>query len=211
MIVAHLGHGASLCALVGRRSVATTMSFTPLDGLPMATRCGALDPGAILYLLRAKGMSPDAVAELLYTQSGLLGVSGLSGDMRELLASAEPAAAEAVDLFVYRAARELYRAARELGSMAAAGGLDARVFTGGIGEHSAIVRVRIGRQAAWLGVRIGDAANAAGGPRIRAADSAVPVRVIPADEESIIARHAWRIARLQARAHEALRSIPPEA
>jgi acetate kinase len=188
VIVAHLGHGASLCALRGRRSVATTMSFTPLDGLPMATRCGALDPGVPLYLMRERGMTPDAVTNLLNTQSGLLGVSGISGDMRELLASDDPRAAEAIELFVYRAGREL-------GSLAAAlGGLDALVFTGGIGEHAAVIRERICQRAAWLGVRLDAAANAAGGARISDADSPVSVWVIPTDEERVIARHAYRIA-----------------
>ncbi|MEW5966124.1 MAG: acetate/propionate family kinase [Pseudomonadota bacterium] len=188
VIVAHLGHGASLCALRGRRSVATTMSFTPLDGLPMATRCGALDPGVPLYLMRERGMTPDAVTNLLNTQSGLLGVSGISGDMRELLASDDPRAAEAIELFVYRAGREL-------GSLAAAlGGLDALVFTGGIGEHAAVIRERICQRAAWLGVRVDPAANAAGGARISDADSPVSVWVIPTDEERVIARHAYRIA-----------------
>ena len=188
VIVAHLGHGASLCAMAGLRSVATTMSFTPLDGLPMATRCGALDPGVLLYLMQEKGMTVEAVADLLYAQSGLLGVSGVSGDMRALLASAEPAAAEAVELFVYRTGREL-------GSLAAAlGGLDALVFTGGIGEHAPVVREKICRQAAWLGVRVDASANAAGGPRIDDADSPVSVWVIPTDEEQVIARHTCRIA-----------------
>lgn len=188
VVVAHLGNGASLCAMAGLRSVATTMSFTPLDGLPMATRCGALDPGVLLYLMQEKGMTVEAVADLLYAQSGLLGVSGVSGDMRALLASAEPAAAEAVELFVYRTGREL-------GSLAAAlGGLDALVFTGGIGEHAPVVREKICRQAAWLGVRVDASANAAGGPRIDDADSPVSVWVIPTDEELVIARHTCRIA-----------------
>lgn len=188
VIVAHLGHGASLCAMRARRSVATTMGFTPLDGLPMATRCGALDPGVLLYLMGERGMTAEAVADLLYRQSGLLGVSGISGDMRELLASGDARAAEAVDLFVYRAGREL-------GSLAAAlGGLDALVFTGGIGEHAPVVREKICRQAAWLGVRVDASANAAGGPRIDDADSPVSVWVIPTDEERVIARHTCRIA-----------------
>jgi len=188
VIVAHLGHGASLCALRERRSVATTMGFTPLDGLPMATRCGALDPGVLLYLMGERGMTVEAVADLLYRQSGLLGVSGFSGDMRELLASDDARAAEAVELFVYRAGREL-------GSLAAAlGGLDALVFTGGIGERAAVIRERIGRQASWLGVRLDPTANAAGGPRISRADSPVSVWVIPTDEERVIARHAYRLA-----------------
>ena len=191
VIVAHLGHGASLCAMVGRRSVATTMAFTPLEGLPMATRCGSLDPGVLLYLMNEKGMQVDVVANLLNNESGLLGVSGVSGDMRELLASSDPRAAEAVELFVYRAGREL-------GSLAAAsGGLDTLVFTGGIGEHSAIIRERICQQAAWLGVRIDLSANAADGPLISKKDSPVSVWAIPANEELVIARHAYRIAQQQ--------------
>lgn len=189
VIVAHLGNGASLCAMVDRRSVATSMAFTPLAGLPMATRCGSLDPGVLLYLMREKGMDVDSIADLLNNKSGLLGVSGISGDMRELLTSGEPQAVEAVELFVYRAGREL-------GSMvAAAGGLDALVFSGGIGEHSAIVRQRICQQAAWLGIRIDPSANAAGGPQISEKDSPVSVWVIPTNEELVIARHAYRIAR----------------
>lgn len=188
VIVAHLGHGASLCAMLGRRSVATTMAFTPLEGLLMATRCGSLDPGVLLYLMSEKGMKVEAVADLLNNKSGLLGVSGISGDMRELLASSEPQAAEAVELFIYRAGREL-------GSLAAAsGGLDALVFTGGIGEHSAIIREQICRQAAWLGVNLDPAANAAGGPRISKEDSPVSVWVIPTNEERVIAEHAYRLA-----------------
>jgi len=188
VIVAHLGHGASLCAMVGRRSVATTMAFTPLEGLPMATRCGSLDPGVLLYLMGEKGMKVDAVADVLNNKSGLLGVSGVSGDMRELLASSDPRAAEAVELFVYRAGREL-------GSLAAAsGGLDTLVFTGGIGENSAIIRERICKQAAWLGIRIDPSSNAAGAPQISKKDSRVSVWAIPTNEELVIAQHAYRIA-----------------
>ncbi len=188
VIVAHLGHGASLCAMVGRRSVATTMTFTPLEGLPMATRCGTLDPGVLLYLMTEKGMSVDEVAELLHNRSGLLGISGVSGDMRELLASSEPHAAEAVEYFVYRVAREV-------GSLAvAAGGLDLLVFTGGIGEHSSIIRERICHQLAWLGVNIDSSENDAGKPQINKKDSPVSVWTIPTNEELIIAQHAYAIA-----------------
>ena len=184
VVAAHLGSGASMCALVDGRSVATSMGFSALDGLPMATRCGSLDPGLVLYLLRDRGMTPDALEHMLYRDSGLLGLSGISGDMRTLLASAGPAAREAVDVFVYRIAREL-------GSLAAAaGGLDVLVFAGGIGEHAAEIRARVCAQAAWLGVKIDADANAAGGPRLHAPDSAVAVWVVPADEEAVIARQA---------------------
>lgn len=183
VIVAHLGHGASMCAMKGRKSIATTMTFTPLDGLPMGTRCGAIDPGVILYLMREKGMDLDAVSDLLHHQSGLLGLSGISGDMRALLASESSQAEQAIEMFVYRAGREL-------GSLAAAlGGLDAVVFTAGIGEHAPEIRERICWEAAWLGVRLDEAANATGGPRISRLESAVSAWVIPTDEELIIARH----------------------
>jgi len=183
VIVAHLGHGVSMCALKNRNSIATTMTFTPLDGLPMGTRCGTIDPAVILYLMRKKNMSVDAVSELLHKQSGLLGLSGISGDMRELLASDKPQAQQAIDLFVYRVACEI-------GSLAAAlGGLDALVFTAGIGEHAHEIRKRICKQASWLGVALDEAANIAGKTRISKLDSAVSVWVIPTNEELIIARH----------------------
>lgn len=185
VVVAHLGNGCSMCAMRERRSVATTMAFTPLDGLPMGTRCGTIDPGVVLYLLRERGMSLDEVTDLLYHRSGLLGVSGVSHDMRELLKSDSPAAAEAIDLFVYRIGREL-------GSLAAAlGGLDALVFTAGIGEHAAPIRARLCEDARWLGVRLDPDANQRGGPRISAADSRVPVWVVPTNEELMIARHTY--------------------
>jgi acetate kinase len=183
VVVAHLGSGASMCALRGRKSVATTMSFTPLDGLMMGQRCGALDPGVVLYLLQQKGMTADAVADLLYHESGLRGVSGISDDMRHLLASEDPRATEAIELF-------LYRAGRELGSLAAAlGGLDALVFTAGIGEHAAPIRRRICEGAAWLGIDLDPAANDAGGPRVSRPESRVSAWVIPTDEDLVIARH----------------------
>ena len=186
-IVAHLGNGASICALVGGKSVATTMGFSALDGLPMGTRCGVLDPGALLYLLQEKGMSAEAIETLLYQQSGLLGVSGISGDMRRLLASGEPGAREAIELFVYRAAREI-------GSLAAAaGGVDALVFTAGIGEHAPEIRARICERSAWLGIRLDPESNRAGGPRISARDSTVSAWVIPTDEESMVARHTFAL------------------
>ena len=188
VVVAHLGSGASMCAMVGGRSVATSMGFSALDGLPMATRCGALDPGLVLHLLREKRMTPDALEHMLYRDSGLRGLSGISGDMRTLLASGKSAAREAVDVFVYRIAREL-------GSLAAAaGGLDVLVFTGGIGEHAADIRARVCDQAAWLGVRLDADANAAGGPRLHAPDSAVAVWTLPADEEAVIARETKAVA-----------------
>jgi acetate kinase len=183
VIVAHLGHGASMCALHDRKSMATTMTFTPLDGLPMATRCGSIDPAVVLYLMREKGMNTDAVSDLLHHQSGLLGVSGISGDMRDLLASDSPRAAQAIDLFVHRVSREL-------GSLAAAlGGLEALVFTAGIGEHAPSVRARICRNAAWLGVDLDESANTANRSRISAEGSTVSAWVIPTNEELVIARH----------------------
>ena len=182
-VVLHLGNGASMCALQAGRSVASTMGFTAVDGLPMGTRCGALDPGVILYLMDARGMDARAVEKLIYQQSGLLGVSGVSSDMRALLESAEPRARLAVELFVYRIGREL-------GSLAAAlGGLDALVFTAGIGERAAAIRERICRQASWLGVELDPKANAADGPRISSASSRVAAWVIPTNEELMIARH----------------------
>ena len=185
-VVAHLGNGASLCALQNGLSVATTMGFTALDGLMMGTRCGTIDPGVLLYLLD-RGLSRPDLERLLYADSGLLGVSGLSSDMRALLASSDPRAAEAVGLFVYRIGREL-------GSLAAAlGGLDALVFTGGIGENAPIVRERICAGARWLGVRLDDEANTGNGPRISRAESAVSVWVVPTDEELMIAQHTRRV------------------
>lgn len=189
VVVAHLGHGASMCALKGRRSVATTMGFTALDGLPMGRRSGALDPGIVPYLVRERGMDIAEVEDLLYQKSGLLGVSGVSDDMRELLASDRPEAAEAVELFCYRVGREL-------GSLAAAlGGLDVLVFTGGIGEHAAAVRAKVCGHARWLGVALDEAANIRGGPRIDASSSTVPVLVIETDEDLMIARHTLRLTR----------------
>ena len=183
VVAAHLGNGASMCALRRSQSMATTMGFSVLDGLPMGTRCGAIDPGVIPYLLSERGMSVPEVSDLLYHRSGLLGVSGISHDMRELLSSDSPDAARAIDLFVYRIGREL-------GSLAAAlGGLDALVFTAGIGEHAAAIRARVCEAARWLGVTLDEAANQRGGPRISADGSAVSVWVIPTDEEQMIARH----------------------
>ena len=182
-VVLHLGNGASMCALQSGRSIASTMGFTAVDGLPMGTRSGALDPGVILYLMDQRGMDARAVEKLLYQQSGLLGVSGVSSDMRELLESDAPRARLAVELFVYRIGREL-------GSLVAAlGGIDALVFTAGIGEHAAPIRERVCRQAAWLGIELDAQANAGHGPRISSASSRVPAWVIPTNEELMIARH----------------------
>jgi acetate kinase len=186
-IVCHLGNGSSMCALESGRSVASTMGFTAVDGLPMGTRCGAIDPGVLLYLMDQRGMDARAIEKLIYSQSGLLGVSGISSDMRKLLGSDDPRAKLAVDLYVYRIRREL-------GSLAAAlGGLDALVFTAGIGENSAAVRERICRDAAWLGLDLDRAANEKGGPRISAAGSKVTAWVIPTNEELMIARHTRRL------------------
>ena len=188
VVVAHLGAGASMCAMRGRRSVATTMGFTALEGLPMGTRTGAIDPGVILHLMSERGMSLAEVTELLYKKSGLLGVSGLSSDVRDLLASDAPRAAHALDVFVYRVGREL-------GSLAAAlGGLDALVFTGGIGEHAAPIRRRVCRDAAWLGVELDEPANDRGGPRISTPGSRATAWVIPTNEELMIARHTLAMA-----------------
>jgi acetate kinase len=186
-VVMHLGNGASMCALRGGRSVATTMSFSVLDGLCMGTRCGALDPGAVLWLLTARGLAVTDVEHLLYDRSGLLGVSGTTSDMRTLLASSDARARLAVDLFVYRIARELGAMTAELQ------GLDAVVFTGGIGENSSAVRERVCRDAAWLGVELEHAANAAGGPRVSAQGSRVTAWVVHTDEELMMARHARRV------------------
>ena len=182
-VVLHLGNGASMCALAGGKSVASTMGFTAADGLPMGTRCGNLDPGVMLYLIDELRMDARAVEKVIYQQSGLLGVSGISSDMRTLEQSEEPSAKAAIDLFVYRIGREL-------GSLAAAlGGLDAVVFTAGIGENSRTLRERVCRDAAWLGVEIDGDANERNGSRISAATSRVSAWVIPTNEELMIARH----------------------
>ncbi len=182
IVVAHLGSGASLCALKDGRSIATTMGFSTLDGLIMATRCGNLDPGVILYLGR-QGRSFAEIEDMLYRGSGLLGVSGISGDIRDLLASPDPRAAEAIDLFTYRIASET-------GALVSAlGGLDGLVFTAGIGEHSPAIRAAVCARLGWLGLRLDARANMANAQRIGEPDSAVDVRVIPTDEEAVIARH----------------------
>jgi acetate kinase len=172
-----------MCALQAGRSIASTMGLTGVDGLPMGTRTGALDPGVMLYLMDERRMDARAIETLIYKKSGLLGVSGVSNDMRALLASDEPRAALAIDLFVYRIGREL-------GSLAGAlGGLDAIVFTAGIGEHTPSVRARVCRDAAWLGVELDADGNAAGGPRISTPSSRTRAWVIPTNEELMIARH----------------------
>ena len=182
-VVLHLGNGASLCAMRESRSVATTMGFTALDGLVMGTRCGALDPGVVLYLMQSRGMDAAAIEKLLYQESGLLGVSGISPDMRTLLASNEASARTAIDLYAYRIGREL-------GSLAAAlGGVDALVFTAGVGEHSAEIRARVCRDAAWLGVALDEEANAKGSRLITSPASRVKAWRVPTDEEGIIASH----------------------
>jgi acetate kinase len=187
VVVAHLGNGASMCALRDGRSVATTMSFTTLDGLPMGTRPGTLDPGVLLYLMDQHHMDARAIEDLLYHRSGLLGVSGLSSDMRTLLASDAPRARAAIELFVYRIGREL-------GSLAAAlGGLDALVFTAGIGENAHEIRARICRDAAWLGIQLDTTANGTGGPRISLPTSTASAWVVPTNENLMIARHTLRL------------------
>jgi acetate kinase len=188
VVVAHLGNGASLCAMRGRASVATTMGFTALDGLPMGTRCGELDPGVVLHLIREKGMTLEAVNDLLYRGSGMLGLSGLSSDFRDLLASADAHAKFAVEVFCYRVSRHV-------GSMAAAlGGLDGLIFTAGVGENAGPVRAAICRACAWLGLDLDDEANTRSAPRISRSGSRVSACVIPTDENLMIARHARVVA-----------------
>ncbi|TDH37904.1 acetate/propionate family kinase [Pseudohoeflea suaedae] len=187
VIVAHLGSGASLCAMSRGRSVATTMGFSVLDGLPMGTRCGQIDPGVLLYLMQEKRMNAEELTRLLYRQSGLLGLSGISSDMRELLASDRKEARFAIDHFCYRANREI-------GSLAATlGGIDALVFTAGIGEHSPDIRRRICASASWLGIEWDDDLNrnASGEAVFSTPDSKVAVAVIPTNEELVIARDCW--------------------
>lgn len=183
VIVAHLGNGASMCGMVGRKSQASTMGFTAVEGLMMGTRTGALDPGVLLYLMDYDGMDVKALTNLLYKESGLLGVSGISSDMRVLLASDRPEAKEAVDLFCYRIVREI-------GSLAAAiGGLDALVFTGGIGEHAAPVREQVCKELGWLGLELDTAANDTDSERISTPASRVAALVLPTNEEWMLARH----------------------
>jgi acetate kinase len=192
-VVAHLGSGASLCAVQDGRSVDTTMGLTPLDGLVMGTRCGSIDPGVLLYLLQEERMSAQEVQHLLYEQSGLLGVSGVSADMRALLASQQASARQAVELFVFRVASETAIMANTLA------GLDCLVFTGGIGEHASEIRRRICERLAWLGIRLDAVANEQGRRSIALPDSKVDVLVIPTNEETIIARHCARLLNRGAR------------
>jgi acetate kinase len=183
IIVAHLGNGASLCAIRDGRSVATTMGFTALEGLMMGTRCGSIDPGVLLYLIQDRKMDALEIEQLIYKQSGLLGVSGISSDMRALRACDEPAAKEAISLFIYRIVREI-------GSLTAAlGGLDGLVFTGGIGQRDAKTRSEVVAGCDWLGATLDERANTGDEGRIDAATSRMPIWVIATDEERVIARH----------------------
>jgi acetate kinase len=192
VIVAHLGSGASLCAMKGRHSIDSTFGFTALDGLCMGTRPGALDPGVVLYLFQGLGLSAKEVETMLYKKSGLLGISGISNDMRDLITSKDPAARLAVDYFVYRAAREI-------GALAASlQGVDALVFTAGIGENSAAVRKRICEASAWLGIELDKDANTKNATRISTPSSRVSAWVIPTNEELMIARHTTSILGLAA-------------
>lgn len=187
VVVAHLGNGASLCAMRGGHSVDTTMGFTALEGLPMGTRCGALDPGVILYLLQERNMVAQAIQDLLYQSSGLLGVSGISSDMHILLDSSDPRAREAIELFVFRIVREIGGLASSLG------GLDALVFTAGIGEHSPEIRRRVCEGVRWLGIDIDHAANQAGKTCLTAPASRVSAWMVPTDEDLMIARHTRKV------------------
>jgi acetate kinase len=183
VIMAHLGNGASLCAVKDGRSVASTMGFTAVEGLMMGTRCGSLDPGVILYLMRQQGMDDAEIEDLIYRKSGLLGVSGISPDMRTLRSSADPAAREAIDLFVYRIVREI-------GSMAAAaGGVDALVFSAGIGENDPAARAEVVQGCGWLGAALDPDRNSKCSGLISANDSRIPVLVIATNEELMIVRH----------------------
>jgi len=187
LVVAHLGSGASASAIMDGKCVATTMGLTALDGLPMATRCGDLDPGVVLHLIQDLGYSPERTADLLYHESGLLGLSGISSDMRILRASDAPEAREALDVYAYRIAREI-------GSLVTAlQGLDAIVFTGGVGENDAAARSDICTHLEWLGVRLNPARNARGDMLVSDEDSPVTVAVIPANEEKVIAAEALRV------------------
>lgn len=189
VIAAHLGNGASLCAIQNGQSVDTTMGFSTLDGLIMGTRCGALDPGVILYLAKERGLSPKAVEDLLYRRSGLLGISGFASDMRGLLNSKDPHAAEAVDTFVFRIIREVGALTSSMG------GLDALIFTAGIGEHAPEIRASVCQALSWLDVKVDDDANARHARIISSPHSKVTVMVIPTDEEIVIAQHTLDKAR----------------
>lgn len=187
VIVAHLGSGASLCGLAAGASRDTSMSFSTLDGIPMATRCGALDPGVIIHLLKQRGLSVAEIEDMLYHRSGLLGISGISADSRDLISSKDPEAREALELFTFRIARET------AAITVALGGLDGIVFTAGIGEHQPEIRAAICKHLGWLGVVIDAAANARNATRIEAAGSKVVVMVVPTDEEQVIAQEALSI------------------
>jgi acetate kinase len=184
MVVLHLGNGCSACALKARTSVATTMGFTALDGLPMGSRCGELDAGVVLHLIQQKGMTADALVDLLYRRSGMLGLSGISSDFRELLASKEPRARFALEVFYDRAARQIASLA------AALGGLDGIVFTAGVGENAVPVRSAICRACSWLGLELDETANREHRTRISTPESRVAAYVIKTDENLMIARHA---------------------
>ncbi|MCP4747897.1 MAG: acetate/propionate family kinase [Desulfobacteraceae bacterium] len=186
-VVAHLGSGASMCAMLKSKSIASTMGFTAIDGLPMGTRTGSLDPGVVLYLMRQKHMDTDDIERLLYKESGMLGISGISNDMRVLMKSDDPRAKEAVDIFVYRVKKEL------AGLVAALEGIDTLVFTAGIGENSPQIREQICQGLQWLGIRIDSEANRRGKPRISTSDSDVSVWVIPTNEELMIAMHTRKL------------------
>jgi len=191
LIIAHLGNGASLCAVENGHSVASTMGFTAVDGLVMGTRCGAIDPGVIVYLMDRHGLNARGIEDLIYRKSGLLGVSGLSSDMRTLRASFAPEAAEAIALFVHRIVREI-------GSLAAAlGGLDGLVFTAGIGENDSATRAEVAAGCAWLGLKLDPIRNATGRGNISAEGSAVQTWVVPTDEERMITRHVVEVLQLR--------------
>lgn len=190
VIVAHLGNGASMCAMYQRKSVATSMGFTALDGLMMGTRCGRIDPGVLLYLIQEKNYSVKQVENLLYNESGLLGVSGISYDVRELLFHSDPNAQEAIELFCYRAALEV-------GSLSVAlKGCDVLIFTAGIGEHASMIRKKICDHLSWLGIKINDKANKNNSTIINEKNSSIIVSVIPTNEEYMIAKHTWKIIKL---------------
>jgi acetate kinase len=188
-VVAHLGNGSSLCATRNGRSLDTTMGFSTLDGLVMGTRCGAIDPGVLLYLQKTKGMSAEALEQMLYHGSGMLGVSGISGDMRALSASEDPRAKEAIELFVFRIAREALAMANTLG------GIDALVFTGGIGEHAPHVRAMVCDRLAWLGAQLDSDANGRASRQIHAPGSKIDIYIVPTDEERVMARHTQYVLR----------------
>jgi acetate kinase len=187
IVAAHLGSGASLCGMEAGSSRDTSMGFSTLDGIPMATRCGTLDPGILIHLVKQRGLSIDAIEDMLYHRSGLLGISGISADSRDLIASVAPEAREALDLFTLRIAREIAALATALG------GLDGIVFTGGVGEHQPQIRNAVCGHLAWLGVAVNDAANSQNATRIDASGSQIPIFIIPTDEEQVIADEARSI------------------